>query len=206
MEILFHLLDFFGQYGYCAVFLVLLACGFGLPVPEDISLIAGGVICALTQAPGYHHLNVHIMVVVALVGVLSGDSVMFSLGSKLGPRVTRVPLLRRIITPNVYARIQEKAHRYGDKILFIARFLPGLRAPIFVTAGMSHRVSLLKFLCFDGSAALISVPLWIYVGFIGAGDLEVIIFWARKSEVLVLIGVALIVAAVILVRKLKKLV
>jgi membrane protein DedA with SNARE-associated domain len=45
---IFHvLLPIFTEYGYVAVFLVLLACGFGLPLPEDITLVAGGVIAGL---------------------------------------------------------------------------------------------------------------------------------------------------------------
>ena len=47
---------FFSQYGYAAVFLVLIACGFGVPIPEDITLVTGGVISGLGQA------NVHMMV------------------------------------------------------------------------------------------------------------------------------------------------
>ena len=47
---------FFTQYGYAAVFFVLVACGFGVPIPEDVTLVAGGVISGLGYA------NVHIMV------------------------------------------------------------------------------------------------------------------------------------------------
>lgn len=47
------LIEFFSSYGYWAVFLVLLACGFGVPIPEDITLVSGGVISGL----GYT--NVH---------------------------------------------------------------------------------------------------------------------------------------------------
>ena len=38
------LIEFFSSYGYWAVFLVLLACGFGVPIPEDVTLVSGGVI------------------------------------------------------------------------------------------------------------------------------------------------------------------
>ena len=47
------LISFFSSYGYWAVFLVLIACGFGVPIPEDITLVSGGVISGL----GYT--NVH---------------------------------------------------------------------------------------------------------------------------------------------------
>ena len=59
--------SFFLQYGYAAVFAVLIACGFGVPIPEDITLVTGGIISGL----GYT--DVHIMVVVGMLGVLAGD-------------------------------------------------------------------------------------------------------------------------------------
>lgn len=184
MEVLHFLVDFFSAYGYLAVFVVLVACGLGIPVPEDITLISGGVICAIsveTATP----LELKTMIIVAFCGVLIGDLIMFFMGSSLGPKVTRVPFLRKIITENIYSAIQEKAHRYGNKILFIARFLPGLRAPIFLTAGMSHKVPVWKFILFDGTAALISVPILVYLGFFFANDLEDVIYWVKHSELLV---------------------
>lgn len=204
MDILNHLLAFFSTYGYFAVFLVLLACGFGLPVPEDITLIAGGVICALSKTQNIHNLNIHVMVVVGLLGVLGGDSTMFMLGSKLGPRVTKLPILRLIITPEIYTKIQAKVSRYGLKILFIARFLPGLRAPIFVTAGISHKVKFWKFITLDGSAALISVPIWTYAGYICADDLDKLLEFARRSQIIVFSVFVVLVLLFILIHQVKK--
>lgn len=204
MEVLNFLIDFFTNYGYIAVFLVLIACGFGLPLPEDITLIAGGVICALSQDEQTVVLNFKIMIIVALFGVLLGDSTMFFLGRVLGNRVHRLPILRKIITPTVYAQIQEKVHKYGIKILFIARFLPGLRAPIYLTAGISHKVSYLRFISMDGLAAIISVPLLIYLGYFFAEDIGIVIKWVRKSETFLLFGVLSIVFAFILYKVYKK--
>ncbi len=197
MELLYHLVDFFSNYGYVAVFCVLIACGFGLPVPEDITLVAGGVICGLAVVE--RHLNPNIMVLVGLIGVLSGDGVMFFLGRTLGSKVTRLPLLKHVITPVTYAKIQDKAHKYGHKILFIARFLPGLRAPIFMTAGISHRVQFWKFILMDGAAALISVPVWVYVGYLFAHDLDKVLRWVRHSEILIgsLLGFGLLVFVIV---------
>ena len=50
-------------------------------------------------------------------------------------------------------------------VVFAARFMPGLRAPIFATCGITKKVSYIKFLSVDGFAALISVPVWVYLGF-----------------------------------------
>ena len=42
------LIEFFTTYGYFAVFGVLLISGFGIPIPEDITLVAGGFISSLS--------------------------------------------------------------------------------------------------------------------------------------------------------------
>lgn len=153
---------FFTQYGYAAVFFVLVACGFGVPIPEDVTLVAGGVISGLGYA------NVHIMVVIGMLGVLVGDGLMFTAGRIYGHRILKVPFIARVMTPKRYAQVQEKFDKYGNRVLFVARFLPGLRTPIYITAGISRKVSYTRFLLMDGFAALISVPVWIYLGAYGA--------------------------------------
>ncbi|MCE2706388.1 MAG: DedA family protein [Proteobacteria bacterium] len=193
MEVLNYLIEFFTNYGYWAVFFVLIACGIGVPIPEDITLIAGGVICALSNDT-HHVLLPEIMSVISLIGVLGGDAIMFLMGRKLGSKVTRVKGIRRIITKEIYVHIQEKVHKYGDKILFFARFLPGLRAPIYIMAGVSHKVSYFKFLLMDGLAALISVPSLIYLGYFFANDLDHVLNYVKHSEVLI---IGLIVSGVL---------
>ena len=115
---------FFVQFGYAAVFFVLMLCGFGVPIPEDITLAAGGVISGLGYA------NAHLMVVVGMIGVLAGDGVMFGLGRIYGEKILRFKLVARVMKPKRYAQVQQKFDQYGNRVLFVARFLPGLRSPI----------------------------------------------------------------------------
>lgn len=200
MEVLHQLIDFFANYGYVAVFLVLLACGFGVPIPEDITLVAGGVICCALSS----NLDVRIMLVVALAGVIVGDGIMFVLGRLLGPKVKTLPLLRKVFTDNIYRKMQEKVHKYGHWVLFVARFLPGLRAPIFMTAGISRKVPYWKFLLMDGTAALISVPVWVYAGYYFAHDLDDLVEWVKHSEAVVIISAILAVVIMFVVIFYKK--
>lgn len=194
MDILSYLIDFFSQYGYIAVFIVLVICGFGVPIPEDITLVSGGVICGLAATK----LDVNIMLFVSFAGVLSGDSIMFMLGRVLGEKVKTLPLLRLIFTDRIYAKMQQKATKYGSWILFVARFLPGLRSAIFVTAGVSRKVSFWKFFAFDGIAALISVPIWVYAGYYFAHDMGKLVAWIKSSEkIVILIVIALVIFATI---------
>jgi membrane protein DedA with SNARE-associated domain len=176
MQLLERLIVLFAESGYLAVFAALLLCGAGAPLPEDITLVAGGVIAGLGFA------NVNAMAAVALVGVLVGDAAMFLLGHRHGARIMRWPLVARLLTPARYCRVQEKFARYGNRLLFLARFLPGMRTAVYVTAGATHRVSFLRFLLLDGLAALISVPVWVYLGYFGANNREWLAMWIGRGQ------------------------
>jgi membrane protein DedA with SNARE-associated domain len=189
MALLERLIVLFAESGYLAVFAALLLCGAGAPLPEDITLVAGGVIAGLGFA------NVHVMALVSLVGVLAGDAAMFLLGHRHGARIMQWPLVARLLTPQRYARVQEKFARYGNRLLFLARFLPGMRTAVYVTAGATHRVSFLRFFLLDGLAALISVPVWVYLGYFGANNREWLAMWIGRGQHGIWILAALLVIA-----------
>jgi membrane protein DedA with SNARE-associated domain len=152
------MMGFYESFGYLAVFGVLLLCGFGLPVPEDISIIAGGIISGLGYA------NVHVMCVVSLAGVLIGDCIIFYLGRHFGKKILKKRLGKKI-EGGWYDRILRSFRKNGKMVLFAARFIPVLRTPIFLTAGITHFVGFGTFLLIDGIAALLSVPVWTYLGY-----------------------------------------
>lgn len=165
------LINFFTDYGYFAVLFVLIICGFGVPIPEDITLVSGGVISGL----GYT--NVHVMLIVSLMGVLLGDSTMYWLGRIFGVKILRFRLIRKLMSPKRLRLVRDKFEQYGNRVLFIARFLPGLRAPIYMVSGITRRVSFTRFLFIDFVAAIISVPIWVYLGDFGASNLD----WLQKQ-------------------------
>ncbi|MGN2242898.1 DedA family protein [Frateuria sp. GZRR33] len=189
MPLLERLILLFADSGYLAVFGALLLCGAGAPLPEDITLVAGGVIAGLGFA------NVHVMALVSLVGVLAGDAAMFLLGHRHGARIMQWPLVARLLTPERYCRVQEKFARYGNRLLFLARFLPGMRTAVYVTAGATHRVSFLRFFLLDGLAALISVPVWVYLGYFGANNREWLTTWIGRGQHGIWIVAAVLVVA-----------
>lgn len=186
MRLLEELINLFTQHDYLAVFLVLLICGMGVPIPEDITLVAGGVISGL----GYS--NVHVMFGVGMAGVLVGDLIMFMIGRHYGESALRWRWVSWLVTPERRELVQRKFDRYGIRLLFIARFLPGLRSPIFIIAGWSRRVSLLKFLLLDGAAALISVPFWVYLGYYGADNHEWLMQWVHRGKTGIWIAIAVL--------------
>ncbi|WP_018152027.1 DedA family protein [Leeia oryzae] len=185
-------------FAYAAVFSVLLICGFGVPIPEDISLVAGGVIAGLGYA------DVDTMCVVGLAGVLVGDATMFIAGRVFGERVRCFPLVAKFLTEARYEAVQDKFHRYGKRVLFVARFLPGLRSPIFLTAGMTRKIPFWRFLLLDGFAALISAPFWVYLGYYGAHKREWLLKWIHVGQsgiLLILLCLLLVIAGIYVFKK-----
>lgn len=158
------LVSFFTDYGYLAVLFVLIICGFGVPIPEDITLVSGGIIAGMYP----EQVNVHIMLVVSMFGVLFGDSTMYWLGRIYGARILRVRFIRKFLTVQRLRMVRDKFDQYGNRVLFVARFLPGLRAPIYMVSGITRRVSYTRFVLLDFFAAIISVPIWVYLGYYGA--------------------------------------
>lgn len=187
------LVEFFSAYGYLAVFLVLFLCGLGLPIPEDITLVSGGIISGL----GYT--NPHLMVVVGMAGVLVGDSMMYWLGRIYGIKILRFRIIKRFITLKRLRAVKEKFGKYGNRLLFIARFLPGLRTPIYIISGVTRRVSFIQFFLIDFFAAIISVPIWIYLGFHGAENID----WLKAQihhgqiGIFAVLGIIAIIVAIV---------
>ncbi len=160
------LISFFTDYGYWAVLFVLIICGFGVPIPEDITLVSGGIIAGLYP----EDVNVHYMLVVSMLGVLAGDSTMYWLGRIYGIKILRFRPLRKLLSSKRLKMVREKFDQYGNRVLFIARFLPGLRAPIYMVSGITNQVSYTRFVLLDFCAAIISVPIWVYLGYQGANN------------------------------------
>ena len=199
-----YLIEFFIEYGYIAVFLVLLLCGLGLPIPEDITLVASGVISAFACHSDANFLfalkecnQAHFMFFISMLGVLIGDSIMFLLGYFFGHRVLKIKLVSKVLTAQRFKFVQEKFRKYGVWLIFFARFMPGLRAPTFVVAGITKRVSYLRFLLTDGFAAIISVPVWVYLGFWGTHQSRDISQYIQKGQLGILIIIAVVVIFVL---------
>lgn len=185
-----------GGLSYLLVFGILLLCGVGLPVPEDVSLILGGSLVYQGKAQLFW------MMVVGYVGIILGDSLMFLLGRRFGSQVgvKKTGLLSKLITSAKRARVEELFKKHGEKVVMIARFLPGVRAPTYFTAG-SVGMKYSHFVFFDSVAALASAPIFVFLGFKFGGELEYLIKQIRKGQTGVLIALGVLVVVLYFVSR-----
>jgi len=164
---------------------ILLLCGLGVPIPEDISLISAGYLAHRGTV------DLHTVFLVCFAAVLGGDSLAFAMGRIFGTKLLASRFGHRYFNPKRQRRVRAYFRTYGSKVIFIARFLPGLRFSIFLSAGMLH-VRPYVFIVYDSLAALLSVPFLVYLAYYFGDKIDHVIVWARRSEygILALVAVA----------------
>ena len=176
MEDLFiQLTELHGGLAILAIFGVLLLCGLGLPIPEDIPLISAGYLIHLRQTTWVTAL------LVCMAGVLIGDTIIFWFGRRLGKKLLRSRLVMFFTTPKKIIKVKAYYRKYGPKIILVGRFLPGLRAPIFFVAGSSG-LRYPKFITYDGIAALVSVPLWLFLGSKFGNEIDSLLGYIQRGK------------------------
>lgn len=120
--------------GYVVLFVIVftetgLLVGFFLP--GDSLLITAGIVAA---AGG---LNIWWLNVVLIVAAITGDSVGYAIGVRLGPRLfTRPQSL--LFNPRHIERTRVFYERHGPKTIVIARFVPIVRTFAPVVAGVGQ--------------------------------------------------------------------
>ncbi len=179
--------QFLEEFTYLGVFLILFVAGLGVPIPEELPIMAGGVLAHEGVVRWW------LMLPVCVLGVLSGDVVLYWIGRHWGERVLSWRVVRFVMSREREESLKAAYRRHGVKIVFTARHVMGLRAAAFLTAGIA-RVPFGKFLAVDAAAAMVGVPVSFGLAFFFTDQLEAIIAGVHRVERWVVI-LALVVAA-----------
>ncbi len=179
---------FFVEHGsYLLIFFVLVLTGSGLPIPEEVPIIAAGILSANET------LNPWLAFMWCLLGALIGDCVMYYIGYHFGrPVLQEHPWWARFVTAEREAQIEKQFRNHGFKVFFVARFLVGIRSPVYLTAGIL-RVSFRRFLMIDLFCATMVVGTFFGLTYLFG---TAIAKWIRKGEVALTVVVMLALAAV----------
>ena len=167
-----HLIEHFT---YAGLLVVLFATGLGVPIPEEAPIVAAGVLAQEKVIRWW------IALPVCLIGVLSGDTVLYWVGHHWGERILDWRPVRWVLSRDREERLKAAYHRHGVKILFTARHVVGLRAAAFLTAGIA-KVPFWRFIVADTAAALIGVPVSFGLAFLFADQLESVLADAHRVE------------------------
>ena len=185
MEVLLNLVH---DYLYAGIIGFLVLTGCGLPLPEEVALIAAGVL----SAPPNARMDPWLALACCLIGCIVGDSIMYWIGRKIGRRVmnSNTPW-GKYLTPEREKLLEYMIHKHGVKVLFVARFLVGIRSPVYLTTGIL-RFPFWRFILADLFCASVVILFFFGISYYFG---EAVAHWIHDAEYW--LTIVLVVAGVI---------
>lgn len=169
----------------------------GMVLPGETALLVAGVFCNAK----YGHLNLGVMIIVAVVCAIGGDSVGYEFGKKFGPSLRR-SRLGNWVGERRWSAVDGFIHRHGGKAVLLGRLTALLRALMPSMAGMSG-MRYRTFLFWNAAGGLIWAPGCVLLGYAFASALDVVgqtLTWAP----LAILAVVVVIFLVIHLRKRKR--
>jgi membrane protein DedA with SNARE-associated domain len=147
--------------------LALLLAGLCMPISADLVLLTAGYLAFQGQA------EYAILIPIALAAILSGDTIMFGIGRRFGLRVIGMWPFRKAFTPERLAKVETSFRKQGYRVVFLARFMPGIRTVFMFSAG-TLGLRYWKFILSNFAGAIIVIPGTLLSVKWVAGNLDVI--------------------------------
>jgi membrane protein DedA with SNARE-associated domain len=175
LESLEATLPYLVRYSYLGVYGLILLFSTVLPFSKTLVIVAAGILAS----QGIGSLPVYLMV--SLAGLVTADSVYYSLGYFFGERVLGWKTFSGPRNQQRFREARTRFRRHDGFAVFSARFLPFLRCPIFVVAGMSRMVPL-RFLLADFLSACLLAPVAISLGYFFGENRELLVRYVKEGE------------------------
>jgi membrane protein DedA with SNARE-associated domain len=184
---------------YLGLFGFMVLTGCGLPLPEELAIIYAGVL----SAEGNLHPQVAFAAV--LLGALVGDAAMYHIGRRFGHNLAWIhPKLAKIVHADREEYFEKAILRHGFKVLFLARFMVGVRGPVYLAAGVV-RMPFKQFLLWDLVSATAVVGLFFGLSYYFGQDIARLLRDAELTLTLVVLAVVLGVGLIAIRRRRRRL-
>ena len=155
------LVDDIEKYGAVSLFGAFVISGVGLHLSEDLILIPAGWLAAHDMKMFVHFW------IWAYLGIVVGDGLWFFMCSTFGTRFLHSKWFKRVLHPRRLLEVKHQIDERGSLVLLAARFIPGTRTPVITMCGLMH-MAWWKFLLVELSCVIVTVPLQMLVGVMGA--------------------------------------
>jgi membrane protein DedA with SNARE-associated domain len=120
-------------------------------------------------------------------------------GKKYGSRVVEHKRFQRIISPDRLAKLEEKFERWGILVVFFGRHLLGVRAQVFLAAGVM-RMPAIRFLIADAASAILTVTFMVGIGYLGGNSMEILKNDMKRIEHIAIIALVILLAGLMVFR------
>lgn len=150
---------------YLLVIVLMFASSFGLPLPEEVTIISASLTAYMAThpnkypppEPGADGVNPYTLAIICVLAVFVSDYVIYWIGSYFGDKLLKHPRYGKHLEGKSFKRVQRWIHDYGTLAPCIFRFTPGLRFPGHMMCG-AIGLPRWKFVIVVGIAAAITVP------------------------------------------------
>ncbi len=160
-----EILKFIAQYGYLVIFFGVFIEQVGIPLPSNFLLISAGVLIGLGE------LDLLFVIFLTVFAAILGDTMWFYIGRKTGYRILGF-LCKISLEPDICVNNAKIIFaRHGERSLLVAKFVPGFSTFAQPVAGAS-KMSLPRFLIFDGLGSLLWAVVFVGLGYIFADQFE----------------------------------
>lgn len=184
---------YIGHYGYWSILLLVMIEDFGIPVPGETILIAGGIYAGAGQ------LNVVAVGIIGFAAAVIGDNIGFAIGH-FGGRALALRWGKYIfLTEERLDKTEAFFNRHGGKIIVVARFIEGLRQANGIIAGITG-MRWRHFLAYNVVGAALWVGAWVSIGYFAGSSIDSIYHAITKYSYYVLIALVVLVVAYIIWR------
>lgn len=189
------------NFPYLGLFVLLVLATLGFPFPEDAILILCGFMIA-------HDVVEPVPAILILsAGMICTDIFLYHIGRKYGRMVVAHQRFSRIISPRRIRKLSRSFEKWGIFVIFFGRHLVGLRAQIFLVAGIL-KMPRTKFVLADTLSSFITIALMVGTGYWGGNYIEMIKTDVAAAQnamlILALIGLICVLIWRIAVRRLRE--
>jgi membrane protein DedA with SNARE-associated domain len=122
------------------------------------------------------------------------DLLLYHVGKKYGREVVEHKRFQKIISPERLSKIEKKFKKWGIWVIFFGRHIFGIRAQVFLAAGVV-RMPALKFLIADAASAIITVTVMVGLGYFGGNSVQILKKHIIRIEHIILIALIVFLAA-----------
>ena len=127
-----------GDYGYVAIFVLMVLESACIPIPSEVTMLFGGALASPGFAAPGHELDLVLVALMGTLGNLVGSWLAYGIGAAGGrPLVDRFGRYL-LILPHEVDRAHEWFERRGELTVFVSRLLPVIRTFISLPAGVAR--------------------------------------------------------------------
>lgn len=182
--------------GYAGIFILMAAESALIPIPSEITMPFAGFLASQGKLAFIY------IVLVGTLANLAGSLLAYYIGYLLEETVL-LGLIKKygkfiLLSEHEYRRAEGWFKKYGDKVIFISRLLPGVRTVISLPAGM-FEMDIKKFVIYTTLGCLVWSALLTYIGLVLGKNWNSLEPYYRKFEIVIVVFI--VVAVLVYIEK-----